>query len=235
MIVACRDIQKAEAAASEIRAETGNQDVIVKKLDLADTKSIREFAEKFLAGTVSRAFFSVRLFYQGLLSALLTHAKSLTFISLYCFGYRSSQQGLDRDYELVCGRRFIILLQCCGCNSRQFFGWLVSSSCLSLVSVSLFKNVLFLAEEKELHILINNAGVMLCPYSKTADGFEMHLGVNHLGKASGVMFAFKVCGRIPEEILLLHFLFLSLPSWERMEVWSQSSGDAVQCICMHPA
>uniref|UniRef100_A0A8B9MV82 Retinol dehydrogenase 12 n=1 Tax=Accipiter nisus TaxID=211598 RepID=A0A8B9MV82_9AVES len=85
VIVACRDIAKAEAAASEIRAETGNQQVIVKKLDLADTKSIREFAEKFLE------------------------------------------------------------------------------------------------EEKELHILINNAGVMLCPYSKTADGFEMHLGVNHLG------------------------------------------------------
>ncbi|XP_054017588.1 retinol dehydrogenase 12-like isoform X1 [Dryobates pubescens] len=85
VIIACRDIVKAEAAASEIRADTGNQEVIVKKLDLADTKSIREFAEKFLA------------------------------------------------------------------------------------------------EEKELHILINNAGVMLCPYSKTADGFEMHLGVNHLG------------------------------------------------------
>ncbi|NXA86305.1 RDH12 dehydrogenase, partial [Melanocharis versteri] len=85
VIIACRDIAKAEAAASEIRAETGNQQVIVRKLDLADTKSIREFAEKFLA------------------------------------------------------------------------------------------------EEKELHILINNAGVMLCPYSKTVDGFEMHLGVNHLG------------------------------------------------------
>ncbi|NXX19173.1 RDH12 dehydrogenase, partial [Podargus strigoides] len=85
VILACRDTAKAEAAASEIQAETGNQQVIVKKLDLANTKSIREFAEKFLA------------------------------------------------------------------------------------------------EEKELHILINNAGVMLCPYSKTADGFEMQLGVNHLG------------------------------------------------------
>ncbi|NWJ01342.1 RDH12 dehydrogenase, partial [Crypturellus undulatus] len=85
VILACRDIAKGEAAANEIRAETGNQQVIVKKMDLADTKSIREFAENVLA------------------------------------------------------------------------------------------------EEKELHILINNAGVMLCPYSKTADGFEMHLGVNHLG------------------------------------------------------
>uniref|UniRef100_R4GC18 NADP-retinol dehydrogenase n=1 Tax=Anolis carolinensis TaxID=28377 RepID=R4GC18_ANOCA len=85
VILACRDMVKAEAAASEIRTKTGNQQVIAKKLDLADTKSIREFAENFLE------------------------------------------------------------------------------------------------EEKELHILINNAGVMMCPYSKTADGFEMHFGVNHLG------------------------------------------------------
>ncbi|KAJ7344721.1 hypothetical protein JRQ81_000671 [Phrynocephalus forsythii] len=85
VILACRDMVKAEAAASEIQATTGNQEVFAKKLDLADTRSIREFAENFLK------------------------------------------------------------------------------------------------EEKALHILINNAGVMLCPYSKTTDGFEMHLGVNHLG------------------------------------------------------
>lgn len=97
VIIACRDIAKAEAAASEIRAETGNQQVIVKKLDLADTKSIREFAENFLAGTVSRFFFLVRIFYKGLPSALLTIAKSLACLSLvYC----GSQQGLVRGHEL---------------------------------------------------------------------------------------------------------------------------------------
>ncbi len=32
-----------------------------------------------------------------------------------------------------------------------------------------------------LHLLINNAGVMLTPHWKTTDGFEMQLGVNHLG------------------------------------------------------
>ncbi|XP_038621873.1 retinol dehydrogenase 12-like [Tachyglossus aculeatus] len=85
VIIACRDVLKGESAASEIRAGTGNQQVLVRRLDLADTKSIRAFADRFLA------------------------------------------------------------------------------------------------EEKQLHILINNAGVMMCPYSKTADGFEMHLGVNHLG------------------------------------------------------
>ncbi|XP_032962852.1 retinol dehydrogenase 12 isoform X2 [Rhinolophus ferrumequinum] len=83
--IACRDVLKGESAASEIRADTKNSQVLVRKLDLSDTKSIRAFAEGFLA------------------------------------------------------------------------------------------------EEKQLHVLINNAGVMMCPYSKTADGFETHLGVNHLG------------------------------------------------------
>lgn len=30
-------------------------------------------------------------------------------------------------------------------------------------------------------LLINNAGIMLCPKSQTEDGFEMQFGVNHLG------------------------------------------------------
>ena len=29
--------------------------------------------------------------------------------------------------------------------------------------------------------LVNNAGVMMCPYGKTEDGFETQMGVNHLG------------------------------------------------------
>jgi NAD(P)-dependent dehydrogenase (short-subunit alcohol dehydrogenase family) len=32
-----------------------------------------------------------------------------------------------------------------------------------------------------LNILINNAGVMIPPYSKTADGFELQIGTNHFG------------------------------------------------------
>lgn len=36
-------------------------------------------------------------------------------------------------------------------------------------------------DEENVHILVNNAAVMRCPHSTTADGFEMQFGVNHLG------------------------------------------------------
>ena len=35
--------------------------------------------------------------------------------------------------------------------------------------------------ERPLHLLINNAGVMACPFGRTLDGFETQFGVNHLG------------------------------------------------------
>ena len=38
-----------------------------------------------------------------------------------------------------------------------------------------------LKEEARVDILINNAGIMRCPYWKTEDGYEMQFGVNHLG------------------------------------------------------
>jgi NAD(P)-dependent dehydrogenase (short-subunit alcohol dehydrogenase family) len=39
----------------------------------------------------------------------------------------------------------------------------------------------FLARHPVLHVLVNNAGVMACPFGHTADGFELQLGTNHLG------------------------------------------------------
>ncbi|XP_023654776.2 retinol dehydrogenase 12-like isoform X1 [Paramormyrops kingsleyae] len=85
VIMACRDVEKGEVAMDEIMQDSGSKDIVLSKLDLSDTKSIREFAE------------------------------------------------------------------------------------------------LINKEEKQVDILINNAGIMMCPYSKTIDGFEMQFGVNHLG------------------------------------------------------
>ncbi|CAL8469923.1 g9465 [Coccomyxa elongata] len=39
----------------------------------------------------------------------------------------------------------------------------------------------FLARDLELHILINNAGVFCCPHTKTAEGFEVTVGVGYIG------------------------------------------------------
>ena len=50
----------------------------------------------------------------------------------------------------------------------------------SLASVEVFAASM-LEDYERLDILIDNAGVMMCPYSTTDDGFELQLGTNHLG------------------------------------------------------
>ena len=45
VILACRDIQKAEAALKEIVKKSGNENIAAKHVDLASLKSVRDFAE----------------------------------------------------------------------------------------------------------------------------------------------------------------------------------------------
>ncbi|XP_013888467.1 retinol dehydrogenase 12 [Austrofundulus limnaeus] len=85
VVMACRDLRKAEQAAEEIRRSTGNGNVVIRHLDLASMFSVTQFAKDFL----------------------------------------DSEDRLD--------------------------------------------------------ILINNAGVMMCPRWITEDGFETQMAVNHLG------------------------------------------------------
>ena len=49
-----------------------------------------------------------------------------------------------------------------------------------LASVRAFADT-FKSDYRQLDLLINNAGVMIPPYSKTKDGFELQFGTNHLG------------------------------------------------------
>lgn len=41
----------------------------------------------------------------------------------------------------------------------------------------------FLSQASELHILINNAGIMACPADVTKEGYEIQFGTNHMGHA----------------------------------------------------
>ncbi len=51
---------------------------------------------------------------------------------------------------------------------------------VSLDSIKTFAEAISSTYDR-LDLLINNAGVMACPFSKTKDGFEIQMGVNHLG------------------------------------------------------
>lgn len=55
----------------------------------------------------------------------------------------------------------------------------------------------FLAMHDRLDVLINNAGIMAVPYGKTADGFEMHFGTNHLGHFLLTGLLFELLKRTP--------------------------------------
>lgn len=48
--MACRDLERAEEARTDILEDTGNENLVIRKLDLSDTKSIKAFAELVIKG-----------------------------------------------------------------------------------------------------------------------------------------------------------------------------------------
>ncbi|MFY0675298.1 MAG: SDR family NAD(P)-dependent oxidoreductase [Bacteroidia bacterium] len=60
----------------------------------------------------------------------------------------------------------------------------------SLDSIKSFANSI-LTTYSRLDVLINNAGIMMCPYAKTKDGLEIQMGTNHFGHfaLTGLLFS----------------------------------------------
>ena len=80
-----------------------------------------------------------------------------------------------RDLEKARAAITVIADECRGAS--------VAAMQLDLASLASIRNfaAAFVARYDALHVLCNNAGVMALPYRKTADGFEMQFGTNHLG------------------------------------------------------
>ena len=86
VILACRDLGKAETAAGEIKATSGNDNVVVEQLDLASLESVRQFAKRVNA---SEPFVNILVNNAGELSGIFcskTTLRKTTFQSRNCRG-----------------------------------------------------------------------------------------------------------------------------------------------------
>ncbi|XP_058833913.1 retinol dehydrogenase 12-like [Topomyia yanbarensis] len=101
----------------------------------------------------------------------------------------------------------------------------------SLESVRNFSKK-FLAEEPRLDILINNAGVMACPKALTKDGFEMQLGVNHLGHFLLTnLLLDRLKASAPSRIVNLSSLAHEYGSINKVDLNSEKSYNQVTAYC----
>ncbi|XP_035873144.1 dehydrogenase/reductase SDR family member on chromosome X [Phyllostomus discolor] len=110
-------------------------------------------------------------------SDVVTHRASRYGLSLLSQTHRHSPGGTQED-----------LLRChpvCACEGGNpaFLCLPVEFLYCDLASLESVREFVhkFKAKRIPLHVLVNNAGVMMVPQRKTADGFEEHFGVNYLG------------------------------------------------------
>lgn len=86
VIMACRDVDKAEKAVREIKFKSHNLDVLHMELDLADLRSVREFCKSFLQRE-KRLDILINNAGEGV-NCMETTVPSCWCISLTCLGHR---------------------------------------------------------------------------------------------------------------------------------------------------
>ncbi|XP_023026510.1 retinol dehydrogenase 13 [Leptinotarsa decemlineata] len=100
------------------------------------------------------------------------------------------------------------------CGGRENVGYLklMHLDLSSLKSVRAFAAKVIDSENK-IDLLINNAGVMMCPESRTEDGFEMQFGTNHLGHFLLTLLLLpKICQSVPARIVNVSSVAHCVPS-----------------------
>jgi NAD(P)-dependent dehydrogenase (short-subunit alcohol dehydrogenase family) len=77
---------------------------------------------------------------------------------------------------------------------------------------------------RPLDVLVNNAGVMACPELRTDDGFELQLGVNHLGHFALTLPLLPLLS-VPDRFAASHTLSRDPQAWSKghFTAWSMAA------------
>lgn len=89
------------------------------------------------------------------------------------------------------------------CKNKKKLGQIVVTE-LDLSSLKSIRKCAshLLNTENKINILINNAGIMMCPESRTEDGFELQFGTNYLGHfLLSLLLLPKICQSTPARIV----------------------------------
>ncbi|EDW89216.1 retinol dehydrogenase 12 [Drosophila yakuba] len=90
----------------------------------------------------------------------------------------------------------------------------------------------FKREQSKLHILINNAGIMDCPKMLTEDGFEMQIGVNHMGHFLLTLLLLDLLkSSAPSRIVVLSSIAHRFGRIKRDDLNSEKSYDRKMAYC----
>ncbi|XP_016989791.1 retinol dehydrogenase 13 [Drosophila rhopaloa] len=153
-------------------------------------------------------------------------------------------QGIGKETVLELARRGATIYMACRdmgkCKQAQ--QWIIEATNnqkvysreLDLCSMESIRNFAagFKREQNKLHILINNAGIMDCPKMLTKDGFEMQIGVNHMGHFLLTLLLLDVLkSSAPSRIVVLSSLAHRFGRINRDDLNSEKSYDRKMAYC----
>ncbi|CAG9460028.1 unnamed protein product [Pedinophyceae sp. YPF-701] len=101
-------------------------------------------------------------------------------------GYESAKALVSKDYDIVMACRDPTRMESAKArlgNEVPSAAGKISTELLDLASLESVRDFTkrYLDSGRQIDVLLNNAGVMAPPLMRTKDGFELQIGVNHLG------------------------------------------------------